>query len=43
MTVSAHIHRRVVDLLEEKRVIVWYDDGSSLRDLALRFKAPSYG
>ena len=25
MSVSAHIHRRLVDLLEESRVVVWYD------------------
>ncbi len=39
MTLRAHIHRKLVDLLEEKRVVVWYDEGSSLRSLALRFKA----
>jgi len=41
MTVSAHIHRQLVDLLEEKRVVVWYDDDAVLRDLAGRFKAPN--
>ena len=42
LTVSAYIHRQLVDLLEEKRVVVWYDDSSTLRELALRFKAPQY-
>ncbi len=41
MTVSAYIHRQLIDLLEEKRVVVWYDESGTLRDLALRFKAPN--
>jgi len=41
MTVSAHIHRQLVDLLEERRVVVWYDDDATLHDLATRFSAPN--
>ncbi len=41
MTVSAYIHRKLVDLLEERRVVVWYDENCALRDLALRLTAPN--
>jgi hypothetical protein len=40
MSVSAHIHRRLVDLLEESRVVVWYDGAGSMRALAAQFTAP---
>ena len=40
MSVSAHIHRRLVDLLEESRVVVWYDGEGTMRALAMQFTAP---
>jgi hypothetical protein len=39
MSVSAYIHRQLVDLLEERRVVVWYDPEKTLRDLAADFRA----
>jgi hypothetical protein len=41
MTVSAYIHRLLCDLLEENRVVVWYDADGALRELANRFKGPN--
>jgi hypothetical protein len=41
MTVSDHIHQLLTQLLEEKQVVVWYDDDGALRDLAARFHAPN--
>src|SRR5262245_16450905 len=40
MSVSAYIHRRLVDLLEENRVVVWYDDEGTMCALAVQFSAP---
>jgi hypothetical protein len=40
MSVSAHIYRRLVDLLEESRVVVWYDGEGTMRALAMQFTAP---
>src|SRR6266404_1494276 len=41
MSVSAHIYRRLVDLLEESRVVVWYDNSAgTMRALAVQFTAP---
>jgi hypothetical protein len=34
MSVSAYIHRRLVDLLEENRIVVWYDGEGTMRALA---------
>ena len=39
MSVSAYIHRRLVDLLEESRVVVWYDGEKTMRALAMQFTA----
>src|SRR6266446_513347 len=42
MSVSAHIYRRLVDLLEESRVVVWYDNSAgTMRALAVQFTAPN--
>ena len=41
MSVSAYIHRRLVDLLEESRVVVWYDGEGLMRALAMQFTAPN--
>ena len=40
MSVSAYIHGHLVDLLEASRVVVWYDGAGTMRELAMRFKAP---
>jgi len=40
MSVSAYIYRHLVDLLEESRVVVWYDGAGSMRALAAQFTAP---
>ena len=39
MSVSAYIHGHLVDLLEESRVVVWYDGEGTMRELAVGFKA----
>src|SRR4051812_30070615 len=41
MSVIAYIHRQLVDLLEERRVVVWYDPEKTLRELAADFRAPN--
>src|SRR5262245_3494261 len=41
MSVSAYIHRHLVDLLEESRVVVWYDGEGGMRALAMQFTAPN--
>src|SRR5262249_18064984 len=41
MSVSAYIHRCLVDLLEKSRVVVWYDGEGTMRQLAMQFTAPS--
>ena len=41
MSVSAYIHGHLVDLLEESRVVVWSDAEGTMRELAVRFKAPN--
>lgn len=41
MSLASLIHKRLVDLLDEKRVVVWYDGENAFGDLAQSFKAPS--
>ena len=40
MTVSAFLHRQLVDLLEDHRVVVWYDAEGAFREWATQFAAP---
>src|SRR5882672_9255435 len=40
MSVSAYIHRHLVDILEESWVVVWYDGAGIMRTLAMQFTAP---
>ncbi|HVC94152.1 MAG TPA: PglZ domain-containing protein [Pirellulales bacterium] len=40
MSVSGAVVRQLVDLLEEKRVVVWYDGERAFADLAARLHAP---
>src|SRR5216117_3909165 len=41
MSLTAYIRKRLIDLLEEKRVIVWYDGDNAFGDIAKRFAAPN--
>jgi hypothetical protein len=41
MSVSVYIHRKLVDLLEERRVVVWYDSEKAFCEWANRFVAPN--
>jgi hypothetical protein len=41
MSVSAHIHRYLVGILEESRVVVWYNGEGTMRELAMQFTAPN--
>ncbi|MEM7473709.1 MAG: PglZ domain-containing protein [Planctomycetota bacterium] len=41
MTVSTFIHRRLVDLLEEQRVVVWYDAEQSFTELSAKLTMPN--
>lgn len=40
MTLSAHIVKRLGDLLEERRVVVWYDGERAFGDVAAKFVIP---
>lgn len=40
MSVSAHIRKRLADLLEEKRIVVWYDGEGALREVLSGFAPP---
>lgn len=40
MSVTAYVRRRVVDLLEERRVVVWYDPDRAFESIARGFAAP---
>jgi hypothetical protein len=41
MSVSTYVHRHLVDLLEEHRVVVWYGGEEAMRELAVQFTAPN--
>ncbi len=41
MTVSTFIHRRLVDLLEEQRVVVWFDAEQSFTELVAKLAVPN--
>jgi hypothetical protein len=41
MSLTVHIHKRLLDLLEEHRVVVWYDGERVFGDLAANFVAPT--
>lgn len=40
MSLAAYLKKRLTDLLEEKRVVVWYDGERVFEELATNFKAP---
>src|SRR5437773_11270538 len=41
MSLTAYLNKRLIDLLEEKRVIVWYDGENAFGDIAKTFVAPN--
>jgi hypothetical protein len=41
MSLTAYIKKRLIDTLEEKRVIVWYDGENAFGDIAKVFAAPN--
>ncbi len=41
MSLAAYLKKRLTDLLDEKRVVVWYDGERVFEELAANFKAPS--
>ena len=41
MKLSTFLHKRLVDLLDERRIVVWYDAGEAFGDFAVSFKAPN--
>jgi hypothetical protein len=38
---KAYLNKRLVDLLEEKRVVVWYDGEKAFEEVASAFRAPN--
>src|ERR1035437_9222094 len=41
MSLSAHVRKRLLDLLEEHRLVVWYDGQEAFKPIAETFAAPS--
>lgn len=41
MSLTAYIHKRLLDLLDEHRVVVWYDGERAFGDLVANFAAPN--
>ena len=41
MSLTAYLKKRLADLLEEKRVVVWYDGEGAFGEIARTFKAPN--
>ena len=41
MSLTAYLKKRLIDLLEEKRVVVWYDGEDAFGEVAQHFKAPN--
>jgi hypothetical protein len=40
MSLTAYVNKRLIDLLQEKRVVVWYDAEQAFGDVAASFAAP---
>ena len=38
MSLTSHLTKRLVDLLEEHRIIVWYDSESAFAEYAAAFR-----
>jgi hypothetical protein len=41
VSLAAYLKKRLTDLLEERRVVVWYDGEAAFEDVAESFKAPN--
>ena len=41
MSLTPYLKKRLVDLLEEKRVVVWYDGEKAFEEVARAFRAPN--
>jgi hypothetical protein len=41
VSLTAYLKKRLTDLLEEKRVVVWYDGEAAFGEIARTFKAPN--
>jgi hypothetical protein len=41
VSLTAYLKKRLIDLLEEKRVVVWYDGDAAFQEVARAFKAPN--
>ena len=41
MSLTAYLKKRLTDLLEEKRIVVWYDGEDAFGEIARTFKAPN--
>jgi hypothetical protein len=41
MSLRSHIQKRLLDLLEERRVVVWYDGEKAFGEIATSFTAPA--
>ncbi len=41
MSLAAYLKKRITDLLEEKRIVVWYDGEDAFGEIARTFKAPN--
>ena len=41
MSLKTYLNKRLVDLLEEKRVVVWYDGEKAFEEVARVFAAPN--
>ena len=40
MNVSAHLRKRLIDLLDDHRIVVWYDSEKAFGEFVTAFKAP---
>jgi hypothetical protein len=41
VSLTAYLKKRLTDVLEEKRVVVWYDSENAFGEIARTFKAPN--
>ena len=41
MSVSSHLTKRLLDLVEEHRIVVWYDGEDAFKDFVAAFRAPA--
>ena len=40
MSLTSHLNKRLIDLLEEYRIVVWYDREDAFKEFAAAFRAP---